>query len=757
MATSKSKKKATSKKKSTSRKSTAKKATQVRNTPAKSVSPDTPRYCLEIVDGKYCNGEVVKSGIVHNKNSECYCTKCGRYYLKYTGRPTEPKTDEPTDRQVKAAEKRDAELQDEINRLKADGMTDATLLRLQAHKNLAYSGRKETPTPVVLDDKDAQVLSAVVDPASIEITDDDFEGMFDDLDFGTLDDLDTPDAQTADDVFMEDALDALDNFDASIADDEKEVEPIADDLGSFEDEINQALAELDDDFEDIEWDSLDDPDSGMQASLVDDEELDTLFFPLEKPEESDTQALTQEEEPKAKRGGGMSFFSKRNLLDEEFPDIIEEVEFETVVLKEPEPFKQGVTDDEVDAMWKDAMVEKHKLTADQVKNLLSEESARLKVENYKLDGIDFNPKNLPDEVILAEIRDKSLTSLMLSGKTSTQDEVDRARAIRAKREAEAQQAREEYIAKSSRAEQRLPFNFLSGEMTPEQSAEFLKYGLISKRNLKKRPPSPERLHSIVNRKRILDSMGTPSKVEIPMEVVEEYVQVWESISAAICNKEYGEHSYWIAAGTSWAVPEFVDDVIKTAFATGLSVTPMITLGELKILFERAHGYLNSLEFLAHSPKAMRDSIERFTLFNEAYKAIYEGTTPMFKPKDAEAPKFTWESYAQSDIVIIQLPETGLVTGGLAMLSELLRTRAMTRKATIIITTTSMKRLMELNAGLVPALFGLNGIAVVAAKDVNPTTHLDTSTYVYHTVHEDGAKSGSPVQNRKRNVESKNKK
>ena len=109
---------------------------------------------------------------------------------------------------------------------------------------------------------------------------------------------------------------------------------------------------------------------------------------------------------------------------------------------------------------------------------------------------------------------------------------------------------------------------------------------------------------------------------------------------------------------------------------------MITLGELKSLYERAHGYLNTLEFLAHSPKAIRDSIERFTLFNEAYKAIYEGATPMFKPKDVEPPKFTWESYAQSDVVIIQLPETGLVAGGYKY--ELLRTRALTRKATILV-------------------------------------------------------------------------
>ena len=100
----------------------------------------------------------------------------------------------------------------------------------------------------------------------------------------------------------------------------------------------------------------------------------------------------------------MSFFTQRRVVEEEFPDIIEEVELETVVLKEPEPFTQGISDEEVEAMWTDVLAKKHKLTADDVKRLLVEESARLKVENYVLDDIDFNPKKLPEEVILAEIR-----------------------------------------------------------------------------------------------------------------------------------------------------------------------------------------------------------------------------------------------------------------------------------------------------------------------------------------------------------------
>jgi len=770
----KSTKKKSAGKKSTAKKNTTKKATQAKKTPAKPLPPETPRYCLEVVNGEYCNGVVVKSGIVHNKNSECYCTKCGRYYFKYTGRPIEPKEGTPTDKQIERATQREQELSVEMNRLRAEGFIgDEFTLRRQAHKNFAYAVRSEVPTLVTEDDK---VLfggkDEATEPATTpEITEDDFVGLenldkqtayggmdtFDD--FGDLAELEFPDMENVVEPMQDniegefDTDDILQALDMAGTPDTDAVEPVNLD-NALIDELNEALGlgENQEDGGDIVWDSLEVPEEQQPAEALSEVEAE----PAEVLSEVEAEPAEQET-PKAKVGGGMSFFTQRRAVEEEFPDIIEEVELETVVLKEPEPFTQGISDEEVEAMWTDVLAKKHKLTADDVKRLLVEESARLKVENYVLDDIDFNPKKLPEEVILAEIRDKSLTSLMLSGKTHTQVEIDKAREIRAKREAEVQKAREEYIAKSAMAKKGLPFHFLSGEMTPEQVEEFLKFGLIDKKHLDKRPPSAERLHSIVNRKRILDSMGTPSQVEIPMEVVDDYVKMWESIVASICNKEFGEHSYWIAAGTSWAIPEFVDDVIKTAFATGLSVTPMITLGELKSLYERAHGYLNTLEFLAHSPKAIRDSIERFTLFNEAYKAIYEGATPMFKPKDVEPPKFTWESYAQSDVVIIQLPETGLVTGGLAMLSELLRTRALTRKATILISTASMQKLTELNAGLVPALFGLNGIAIVDAKEVNPGTYLDPSTYVYYSVYDDGVKVGSAVQRRKRNVEAKNKK
>ena len=755
------------KRKSAGKKSTAKKNTgkttakQAKKTPAKPLPPDTSRYCSEVVDGEYCNGVVVKSGLVHNKNSECYCTKCGRYYFKYTGRPREPKEGTPNDKLIEQAAQRDKELGAEIKRLKAEGFIgDEFTLRRQAHKNISYATRKETPSLVTEDDKALPAGTVVAPASSDEITDADFAGL-DGLEnndaygvetlegLGDLDELDFTDALNSVEPMAEefneaDIMAALDELDLP----GDSVELIDTDSIGLEliDELNDALG-----FGDIEdgivWDSLDVPVAETPAvEVLSEQEAEKI----EQSEETKTS-------PTATVGEGMSFFMQKRLLDEEFPDIIEEVELETVVLKEPEPFTAGIADDEIDAMWTDVLVEKHKLTADDVKRLLVEESARLKVENFTLEDINFNPNNLAEDVILAEIRDKSITSLMLNGKPHTQLEIDKAREIRAKREADKQKAREEYIAKSMLAKKGLSFHFLSGEMTPEQVEEFLKYGLIDKKHLNKRPPSVERLHSIVNRKRILDSMGTPSQIEIPIEVVDDYVKMWESIAASICNKEYGEHSYWIAAGTSWAIPEFVDDIIKTGFATGLSVTPMITLGELKTLYERAHGYLNTLEFLAHSPKAMRDSIERFTMFNEAYKAVYEGATPMYKPKDVEPPKFTWESYAQSDIVIIQLPEVGLVTGGLAMLGELLRTRALARKSTILISTASMQKLTESNAGLVPALFGLNGISIVDAKDVNPGAYLDASTYLYYSIYDDGVKKGSTVQRRKSDIEAKNKK
>ena len=92
---------------------------------------------MEVVNGEYCNGVVVKSGIVRNKNSECYCTKCGRYYFKYTGRPIEPKEGIPTDKQIERATQREQELSVEMNRLRAEGFIgDEFTLRRQAQRTL---------------------------------------------------------------------------------------------------------------------------------------------------------------------------------------------------------------------------------------------------------------------------------------------------------------------------------------------------------------------------------------------------------------------------------------------------------------------------------------------------------------------------------------------------------------------------------------------------------------------------------------------
>ena len=85
---------------------------------------------------------------------ECYCTKCGRYYFKYTGRPIEPKEGTPTDKQIERATQREQELSVEMNRLRAEGFIgDEFTLRRQAHKNFAYAVRSEVPTLVTEDDK----------------------------------------------------------------------------------------------------------------------------------------------------------------------------------------------------------------------------------------------------------------------------------------------------------------------------------------------------------------------------------------------------------------------------------------------------------------------------------------------------------------------------------------------------------------------------------------------------------------------------
>ena len=213
------------------------------------------------------------------------------------------------------------------------------------------------------------------------------------------------------------------------------------------DELNEALGlgEDQEDGGDIVWDSLEVPEEQQPAEVLSEVEAE--------PAEQETL--------KAKVGGGMSFFTQRRAVEEEFPDIIEEVELETVVLKEPEPFTQGISDEDVEAMWTDVLAQKHKLTADDVKRLLVEESARLKVENYVFDDIDVNPKKLPEEVILAEVRDMSLTSLMLNYDTQ-QFEIDVLREIRAKREA-LQKARGG-VSQKSVIKKGLPFH-LGGEMT----------------------------------------------------------------------------------------------------------------------------------------------------------------------------------------------------------------------------------------------------------------------------------------------------
>jgi len=676
------------------------------------------RYCGEVVGDTYCNAKLKRSVSKVNGHYEGVCPRCGRFYLNYNSCSIEPKTGIPRASQITAAKNRAMLLDTEIVRLRATHTGTVEELTATAQKNVAYASAKKVKnskdsTPVKVKDKskgkptdNGKGKNKATKKKTVKRT------------ATSKRSANKAPTVTQDcEIAWDDISDAVAGLDAPSAVAESSYTPYN--------------IPSEDSCEGIEWDKM--PEVVSEA-------------PVQTPDLPDT----------TQANGKFFTRARHNGEDEDFPDILEDVEYETVVLKQPEPINPGSLDAKIDSAWTDVFVSKHNLTASQVKELLLAESALLKIEKFKLDGINFNTAGLDEDTILEQIREKSIMSLMLCGKTSTQNEVDASRAAKIKRDAEVQKAKEEYLVKSVTAAQGLSYNFLSGVMTEEQADEFMRYGLISKKNLKKVPPTPERLYDIVNRKRILASMGKPTTKEIELEVVVEYNDVWKSICSDICNKEFGEHSYWIAAGTSWFIPEYVDDVIKTGFASGLSVVPMVTLCELKAMFEKAHGYLNDMEFLAHSPKAMRDSIERFTMFNAAYSAIYDGATPIFKPKAIETPRYTWEAYMQSDVVVILLPETGLVAGGLAMLGELLRGRAMARKSTILVSTTSMKRLNELNAGLVPALFGQNGIAIVASTEVGPKTYLDTSTYVYYTIHDDRTTKASAVQQRKKRIENNNK-
>jgi len=678
------------------------------------------RYCGSVVDGGYCNAELLRSDGKIDGHYEGTCPDCGSFYTNYNGRPKEPKTGEPSASQITAAKNKAQQVKDEMAKLRKT-YKDASEYELTviACKNLAYEAKAQRKAANMAKAKTRGVVSKAsttkkkAEPKAKTKTTTKPKTKTTTKAKSTQDTKPKKPKLTSADIDSTVLMEVL----------------IEDGVLAELDEVLQETKAEEPSYDEIVWDSMPD---------------DLLSF------------MPQQSVPTGGQFFGGSF-EKRMAEEDEFPDILEEVEYETVVIKQPEPINKGLSDDLIDEMWSDIFVKKHNLTAAQVKQLLSEETARLRSEKFILDDINFNPNKLSEDVILEQIRNDSLSSLMVCGKTKTQATVDEARRIKIERDVKIQQMNAEGLIKSREANKGLPYNFMSGVMTEDQTEEFMGFGIITKRNLKKVPPSPERLHSVVNRARIMSTVSKGVTKEIELETVIEYDELWKKICSDICNKEYGEHSYWIATGTDWFIMEYVNDVIKTAFATGLSVVPMVNLGELKEIFDKSHGYLNDMEFLANSPRAMRDSIERFTMFNAAYSAIYEGAVSIYKPKPLEHPRYTWGAYMQSDIVVVQLPEVGLVAGGIVVLGELLRDRAISGKSTILISTSSLKRLNELNTGLVPALFGQNGITVIPSKDVRPDTYLSPNTYIYHSTLEDKVTRASSVQKTKRKIEAKNKK
>lgn len=426
-------------------------------------------------------------------------------------------------------------------------------------------------------------------------------------------------------------------------------------------------------------------------------------------------------------------------------DGIETLELETVYEAAPEIHP---VDDLAD-LWT-GKPDSFGLTLADVQKVLSAEAARLVASKFILGGIDFNPSHLPEKEALAAVRAASISSLMFIGKTSTQSEVDDTRKGEEARAA-AQAAKSELV-RSEHAQYRLSFSFASGEMTEEQTKEFCSVDLIPKNLVKSAPPSPERLFKIVTAEQLSKSLSSKITNNFTQETVTEYVDFWRSVCSAICNDEFGGNSYWIAAGGNWSIGAYAAEVIKTAFAAGLSVTPMASLEQLCAVFERSHNYLNDLEFIHNAPRNMRDTLEQFSMFNQAYRAIYEGGIAAYKPKPVPPYRFTWRAYTESDLVIVTLPSVGLVTGGAAVLTELLTARSIAGLATIVVSTRSLVELNELNAGFIPEVFSKAGISLISRKDTRTAEDTGTHNFIYFSVHGDAPERGSAVQRKTRRIE-----
>jgi hypothetical protein len=421
-------------------------------------------------------------------------------------------------------------------------------------------------------------------------------------------------------------------------------------------------------------------------------------------------------------------------------------EFETVY---EDTLVATQSDTDVGGLWSDTIRDVFGLHKKDVIELLSEEADRLTSANFILYGIDFNPQNLSNDDALADIRARSIQALALRGVTYTQTEIDNVR--NGERERTVSEVFAPDPVRSGSAPFCLCYHFASGVMTPQQTEEFESSGVLSDKFLHSSPPTTERLYNVVKANRFADDIARKLKNKFTRGCVTDYDEFWRGICSEICNLEYGCRSYWIASGSEWAIGEYAAEVIKTAYACGLSVTPVISLEQLRALFERSHNYLNDLEFIHESPGNIRDTLEQFSYFNSAYRAIYEGAVTAYKPKPPPPYRFTFRAYTESDVVIVTLPSVGLIAGGAHVLTELIKSRSVAGLATILVSTSSVRELNELNAGFIPEFFSKSGASLIARKDATLPENISVCSYVYFSIYGDASERGSAVQTKTRRI------
>ncbi|GHU92838.1 hypothetical protein FACS1894208_00850 [Clostridia bacterium] len=400
----------------------------------------------------------------------------------------------------------------------------------------------------------------------------------------------------------------------------------------------------------------------------------------------------------------------------------------------------------LDGLWFADTPDTFGLTIKDAAKLLFDEAQRLSVSRFVIGGVEFNPQNLREDDVLADVRRRSINSLMATGKTYTQTELDGARQkVEACKPVTG-------LAQSTQIPTCRSYAFTSGVMTDVQAGEFEAAGVLPAKYKDSSPPSPEWLYKAVSAGRLAAGLTHRRKSNFTLEVVAEYDSFWKNICSEMCCKEFGRRSYWIAAGSDWAIGEYASEILKTGFACGLSITPVVSLSQLRAIFERSHGYLNDLEFLSNSPRTTRDAVERFTCFNQAYHAIYEGAVTAYKPKPLSPYRFTYRAYTESDVVIVTLPRVGLVAGGAHVLTELINARNLMGLSTIIVSTCSVRELNELNAGFIREIFDKSGASLIKQSEAGFFDNLRVNNYVYFSIFGDASeRGGSAVQKKTQNI------